>query len=118
MFVLSLLSKAALLSTDERVHQKIAMSRDFGDAMQKLFVEPSKPDETDRWNSITRPNLSRPLEGPTRMLGLPQPQEKTFFLQRWAILSHFEHVWGSGCKNISVKLIQTFRHLLERECHI
>ena len=73
MFVLSLLSKAALLSTDERVHQKIAMSRDFGDAMQKLFVEPSKPDETDRWNSITSPNLLRPWEGYTRMLGLSQP---------------------------------------------
>jgi len=73
MLILSLLSRAALLSTDERVHQKIAMSRDFGDAMQKLFVEPSKPDDTDRENAITSPNFLRPWEGTTRLLGLSQP---------------------------------------------
>ena len=73
MFVLSLISKAALLSTDERVHKKVAESRDFGEAMQKLFVEPSKPDETDRENAIFNPNHSQPLEGWSRLLGLPQP---------------------------------------------
>ena len=54
MFVL--LTTAPLLGTDERVHKKIAESRDFGEAMQKLFVEPSEPDETDRENAIFSPN--------------------------------------------------------------
>ena len=72
MFVLSLISKAALLATDERVLKKVAESRDFGEATQKLFFEPSEPDETDRWNAIFSPNYSRPLEGGSRLLGLPQ----------------------------------------------
>ena len=71
MFVL--LTAAPLLGTDERVHKKIAESRGFGEAMQKLFVEPSEPDETDRENAIFNPNYSRPHEGWSRMLGLPQP---------------------------------------------
>ena len=73
MFVLSLISKAALLASDERVLKKVAESRDFGEATQKLFIEPSEPDETDRWNAIFSPNHSQPLEGWSRLLGLPQP---------------------------------------------